>query len=316
VLTVADIRAVGPHVWNGWKAALLRELYHRAAEVMAGGLAVEEQGARVAAALAAVRPLLSDFGDAEFATFAKAGYPLYWLSFDAEAHARHARLMREAEATGAPLTVEKRVDRQRGVTEIVVYTADHAGLFSRIAGALAVSGANIVDAKIMTMANGMALDTFWVQDLAGRPFDRADKLARLAVVFENVLTGELKPHRELARPPAFPSRTQAFTVAPRVLVDNNASALHTVIEVNGRDRPGFLFEVTRELTRLNLQISSAKISTYGAKVVDVFYVKNLFGHKVEHPAKLAEIRTTLEAVLGQRDPAAAAEENRELAGAN
>jgi [protein-PII] uridylyltransferase len=101
-----------------------------------------------------------------------------------------------------------------------------------------------------------------------------------------------------------------------VLVDNNASALHTVIEVNGRDRPGFLFEVTRELTRLNLQISSAKISTYGAKVVDVFYVKNLFGHKVEHPAKLAEIRATLEAVLGQRDPAAAAEENRELAGAN
>ena len=121
-----------------------------------------------------------------------------------------------------------------------------------------------------------------------------------------MLTGDLKPHRELARPAAFPSRTQVFTVPPRVLIDNKASASHTVIEVNGRDRPGLLFEVTRELTRLSLQISSAKISTYGEKVVDVFYVKNLFGHKVEHPAKLAEIRTTLEAVLAKGNETALA----------
>jgi [protein-PII] uridylyltransferase len=303
ILTSADIQAVGPRVWNGWKSALLRDLYHRAIEVMSGGLTAEPQDARIAAAQAAVRDRLPDFSDAEFAQFAKAGYPYYWLSFDPDIHARHARLMREAQATGAPLVVEKRVDGQRAVTEVTLYTADHPGLFSRIAGALAVSGANIVDARIMTMSNGMALDTFWIQDLAGRAFDRADKLARLAVTFERVLTGDLKPHRELARPPAFPSRLQVFTVAPRVLVDNQASALHTVIEVNGRDRPGLLFELTRELTRLNLQVSSAKISTYGEKVVDVFYVKNLFGHKVEHPEKLAEIRTTLAAVLDPPAPA-------------
>ncbi len=154
------------------------------------------------------------------------------------------------------------------------------------------------------MSNGMALDTLWVQDQDGTPFDRPDKLAKLAFVFENVLTGELKPHVALDRPPAFPSRTSVFTVPPRVLIDNQASASHTVIEVNGRDRPGLLWELTRELTRLSLQVSSAKISTYGEKVVDVFYVKNLFGHKVEHPQKLAEIRTTLEAVLAKGNIAA------------
>jgi [protein-PII] uridylyltransferase len=306
VLTVADIRAVGPKVWNGWKAALLRELYHRAIEVISGDLSGEGQGSRVAAAQAAVRRLLPDFGEAEFASFVGRGYPFYWLSFDPATHARHARLMREAEATGAPLTVEKRVDAQRSVTEITLYTADHPGLFSRIAGALAVCGANIVDAKIMTMSNGMALDSFWVQDSTGGPFDRPDKLAKLAVVFEKVLSGDLKPHRELARPSAFPSRTRVFTVAPRVLVDNNASASHTVIEVNGRDRPGLLFELTRALTGLNLQISSAKISTYGEKVVDVFYVKDLFGHKVEHPVKLTAIHHTLEAVLARANEPAAA----------
>ena len=299
VLTVADIRAVGPKVWNGWKAALLRELYHQAIEVISGGLSGEGRESRAAAAQAAARRLLPDFSEPEFATFVSRGYPYYWLSFDALTHARHARLMREAEASGAPLTVEKRVDPYRSVTEITLYTADHPGLFSRIAGALAVSGANIVDAKIMTMSNGMALDTFWVQDSAGSAFDRPDKLAKLAVVFENVLTGDLKPHRELARPSAYPSRTQVFTVTPRVLLDNKASGSHTVIEVNGRDRPGLLFELTRALTGLNLQVSSAKISTYGEKVVDVFYVKNLFGHKVEHPAKLAEIRRTLEVVLAK-----------------
>jgi [protein-PII] uridylyltransferase len=303
ILTSADIRAVGPKVWNAWKSALLRDLYEHAIAVMSGGLTVTPQDARIAEAQQAAREQLPDFSDDEFAAFAKAGYPFYWLSFDADTHARHARLMREAEASGAPLVVEKRVDANRAVTEITLYTADHAGLFSRIAGALAVSGANIVDARIMTMSNGMALDTFWVQDLNGTAFDRPDKLARLAVVFENVLTGDLKPHRELARPPAIPSRTQVFTVAPRVLVDNQASALHTVVEVNGRDRPGLLFELTRELTRLNLQVSNAKISTYGEKVVDVFYVKNLFGHKVEHPGKLDEIRATLEAVLGRGNPA-------------
>ncbi|HKS89445.1 MAG TPA: [protein-PII] uridylyltransferase [Stellaceae bacterium] len=304
VLTAADIRAVGPKVWNGWKAALLRELFHSALDVISGGLTVEARDERIAAAQAAARGLLPDFTDDEFAAFTSRGYPFYWLSLDAATHARHARLMREADVTQAPLTVEKRIDRARAVTEITLYTADHPGLFSRIAGALAVSGANIVDAKIMTMANGMALDTLWVQDQDGTPFERPDKLAKLAVTFENVLTGDLKPHIELERPPAFPSRTRVFTVPPRVLIDNEASRSHTVIEVNGRDRPGLLWEVTRELTRLNLQVSSAKIATYGEKVVDVFYVKNLFGHKVEHPQKLAEIRATLEAVLVKGNAAA------------
>ena len=315
VLTVADIRAVGPKVWNGWKAALLRELYHRAIELISGGLSGEGRESRAAAAQAAARRLLPDFSEPEFATFVSRGYSYYWLSFDAPTHARHARLMREAEASGAPLTVEKRVDPYRSVTEITLYTADHPGLFSRIAGALAVSGANIVDAKIITMSNGMALDTFWVQDSNGGPFDRPDKLAKLAVVFENVLSGDLKPHRELAHPPAFPSRTRVFMVTPRVLLDNKASGSHTVIEVNGRDRPGLLFEVTRALTGLNLQVSSAKISTYGEKVVDVFYVKDLFGHKIEHSAKLAEIQRTLEVVLAKGNESALTMASREPAAA-
>jgi [protein-PII] uridylyltransferase len=297
VLTVVDIRAVGPKVWNNWKATLLREVYHRTIEVMSGGLVAEPRRARIAAAQAAIRTLLADFTLDEQDAFIAKGYPLYWLSFDPETQARHARLTREADRSGAPLTVDTRVDVARAVTQITVYTADHPGLFSRMAGALALAGANIVDAKILTLANGMALDTFWVQDRTGAAFDRPEKLAKLAVLFENVLTGRIKPHIDLAKPAAIASRTSVFTVPPRVLIDNKASLGHTVIEVNGRDRPALLFDLTRAISQMSLQITSAKISTYGEKVVDVFYVKDLFGHKVEHEAKLREIRQQIIAVF-------------------
>jgi [protein-PII] uridylyltransferase len=297
ILTVADIRAVGPKVWNGWKAALLQEGYERALEMMSGGLIGNTRDVRIKARQDETRALLRDFTDGEFDSFVAKTYPNYWLSFDPPSLSRHARLTRAADRDGAPLTLDTRVDPARAVTEVTLYTADHPGLFSRIAGALALAGANIVDAKILTLSNGMALDTFQVQDRQGGAFDRPEKLAKLAVQFENVMSGRIKPHLELNEAPAIPSRTRVFTVPPRVLINNTASRSHTVVEVNGRDRPGLLFDLTRALTQLNLQISSAKISTYGEKVVDVFYVKDLFGHKIDHEGRLKAIRERLTAVL-------------------
>jgi [protein-PII] uridylyltransferase len=299
ILTVADIRAVGPKVWNGWKGTLLRELYHRAIDLMSGGLVGDPRDVRVKAKREAVQALLPDFQDAEFDAFNAKASASYWLSFEPQMIARHARLTREAERSGAPLTVDTRVDPARAVTEVTLYTADHPGLFSRIAGALALAAANIVDAKILTMSNGMALDTFLVQDRQGGAFDRPEKLAKLAVLFENVLSGRVKPHVELKETPAIASRTQVFAVPPRALINNTASRTHTVVEVNGRDRPGLLFELTRTLTQLNLQIFSAKISTYGEKVVDVFYVKDLFGHKVEQENRIKTIRERMTAALAE-----------------
>ncbi|MCW2235670.1 [protein-PII] uridylyltransferase [Azospirillum canadense] len=303
VLTVADIRAVGPQRWNNWKATLLRELYNRSEELMSGGLSVEGRGRRIQAAQAALRAELSDFDDADFERHTALGYPAYWLAFDTETLGRHARLVREANREERPLTVDTRIDRGRAITEVTIYATDHHGLFSRLAGALAASGADIVDARIFTMTNGMALDVFTVQDAAGGgAFESGDKLAKLSVMIDKVLSGQLKPLHELAKRKApHASRTRVFHVPPRVLIDNNASTTHTVIEVNGRDRPGLLYDLTRALSNLTLQISSAKISTYGEKAIDVFYVKDVFGLKVSHDNKLAQIRERLLSALA--DPA-------------
>jgi [protein-PII] uridylyltransferase len=298
-LTVADIRAVGPNIWNNWKAALLRELYWRTEEVLLGTSPEAGKAERVRAAQAALRDRLPDWSDHAFGEHLDKGYPDYWLGLDADTHARHARLVSRAESESAPLAVDTQVDPRRSVTEITIYTADHPGLFSRIAGAIAVSGANIVDARIYTLANGMALDTFGIQDGEGKAVDRPDKLAKLSVLIEQSLNGKLKTLEELARRARQAPRTRALALPPRVLIDNKASATHTLIEVNGRDRPGLLFQVTRALTQLNLQISTAKISTYGERVVDVFYVKDVFGLKVEGEHRLADIRTRLLEVLAE-----------------
>ena len=307
LLTVADIRAVGPTVWNAWKAGLLRELYLRAEEVMTGGLTIAHaRDARVKDAQLKLTAELLRTGwlEAEVEAHLARGYPTYWTSFETATHQRHARLVREAEATGAPLTVDSRVDCQRAVTEITVYTGDHPGLFSQIAGAMAVSGANIVDAKIITLANGMALDSFCIQDSEGGAFESPAKLAKLAATVEQVLSGRMWLDRELAaRKGKLPSRAHVFRVPPRVIVDNKASTTHTVLEVNGRDRPGLLYDLTSAMTGLGLQITSAHISTYGERVVDVFYVKDVFGLKVEHERKLAAVKDALFRAL--EDPAAA-----------
>ncbi len=306
VLTVADMRAVSARVWNGWKATLLRELYARVAEVLAGGLATTERDVRVTRAKQAAAAMMTDWSDDDRDYFLGLGYASYWLGFDPETHLRHARLIREARASGAPLTVQAEPLPARAVTEITVHAADHAGLFSQIAGALAVAGASIVDARIHTLTNGMALDTFWVQDAAGGAFDAPHRLARLSVLVEQALSGRLTLAAEIRRAgqALLGRRMRAIHVPPRVVIDNRASHTHTVVEVNGRDRPGLLHDVTAAISNQGLQIASAHVTTYGVRAVDVFYVKDVFGLKIESERKLASLRLALlEALASPDDPA-------------
>ncbi len=306
VLTVADMRAVSSKVWNGWKATLLRELYARVAEVLAGGLSTTERDVRVERARHAAAALLKDWSKQDIDHFTSLGYPGYWLSFDPETHARHARLVRDAEARKAPLTVDTQPLPARAVTEVTVYCADHAGLFSRISGALAVAGASIVDARIHTLTNGMALDTFWIQDAAGGTFDAPHRLARLAVLIEQALSGRIRLGTEIRKVSKLllGRRMRAIHVPPRVVIDNYASNTHTVLEVNGRDRPGLLHDVTAAISEQGLQIASAHVTTYGVRAVDVFYVKDVFGLKVENERKLAILRDALLTALANPDEVA------------
>jgi [protein-PII] uridylyltransferase len=305
ILTVADIRAVGPGVWNGWKGELLRELYHQAESMMTGGDQVPARAKRVESAKAALAARLEDMTPQMRETLLNKHYNNYWLAFDIATHERHARLLAKATADNDLLALDAESDTFRAVTQIIVYTPDHPGLFSQLAGAIAVSGGSIVDAKAFTTTDGFGLDIFSVQNMAGEAFDDAARLARLRRTIERTLTGEFRPRAAIAAR-AGQRRTSAFRIKPVVHFDNEASRLATVVEVECLDRPGLLYDVTKAITESGLSISSSMVSTYGERAIDVFYVRDGFGHKITHENRIKAVRARLMAALAPAGLEAAA----------
>ena len=302
VLTVADIRAVGPGVFNGWKGQLLRQLYYETESILLGGHSGVSRAERVERAKIMLKERLTGWSTPERDAYMARHYDPYWLSFDTETHAWHANVVRKVAGDPHIIAVETRPYSFEAVTEVLVYTADHAGIFSQLAGACALVGANIVDAKIFTTVDGMALDSFSIQNDENEAFDEERRIERLKETIVQVVQGKLRPPQAISAKAKQPKRKEAFTVEPEVLVNNTASDHFTVIEVIGLDRLGLLHDLTAALFRLNLSISSAHITTYGERAVDVFYVTDLLRSKVTNAERILQIREKLEVVLRAQAP--------------
>jgi len=299
VLTVADIRAVGPGVFNGWKGQLLRELYYEAEALMSGSDTTPGRAARIQDAKAHLGDRIADLAPPVREHLLSRQYDGYWLAFDDAAHERQARLMARADGRGELLALLMQSDETRAATEVTIYTPDHPGLFSKLAGAIAISGGSIVDAKAFTTSDGFALDVFWIQDAEGETFDDPSRQERLRQAIHKTLSGETSPRRVLAQRPARKKRVAAFKISPRVGFDNEASTSATVVEVEGLDRQGFLYDVTQALFESGLSISSSIVATYGERAIDVFYVRDGFGHKITHKDRLKSVEDRLLKVLDE-----------------
>lgn len=309
VLTVADIRAVGPNVWNDWKAALMRDLYTRTMAVLTGASpddALHELRNKnqmmLADGLKANQK--NKWTEDEITAHIDAFYPSYWTNFDHASYGRHARLCRQHLNRDEILTMDMSPDLKRNATELVIITEDDVGLFSRIAGGVAAAGACIVDARITTRKDGLAVDVLWIQDLNQQAISTESDLKSIKEALTQALTETLdidgvidQRHRRT------PARIRQLVAPARVLINNNASATHTVVEINGKDAPGLLYKVTRKLADFSLQIQTASVSTYGDRVVDVFYVKDSFGLKISSETLLKNLQDDLLKVLQESDPA-------------
>jgi [protein-PII] uridylyltransferase len=305
VLTVVDIRAVGPGVWNGWKGQLLRTLYFEAEPVLSGGHSSITRKERVAAAQDAFFADFADWSAARRAAYAQRHYDSYWLTVETARQLRHEALIRRAEAARMPVATEVATDEFTAITELTIYVPDHPRLLSLITGACAAAGANIVGAQISTTTDGMALDTILIQREFAESEDERRRGERVAELIRKALRGEVHLRGLVAKAVKPMQRLKAFTVAPRVILDNDSSNKHTVIEINCLDRIGLLYELTEALSRLNLNIASAHITTFGEKVVDVFYVTDLTGAKITDTARHARIVRELGAVLEPAEELAA-----------
>ncbi|OYX51249.1 MAG: [protein-PII] uridylyltransferase [Sphingomonas sp. 32-66-10] len=301
ILTVVDIRAVGPGVWNGWKRQLLTNLFESAEEVLRLGHKQRGRGERIAAKQAALAQAIG--GDTS--DFVRRLADPYWVAEPEDVIERNARFI--ARVGDAQLSVEATVYPDRGATLVTVYAADHAGLFYRIAGAIHAAGGNIIDARIHTTRDGMALDNFLVQDPLGRPFDDPGQLARIETGIAEALANRAKLTERLAAKPLPRPRADAFTIEPNVLIDNKASNRFTVIEVQARDRPALLHHLAYALFQSKVTIHSAHVATYGERAVDTFYVTDLTGDKINAVLRLKSLeRRLLDATSGQGEFASAA----------
>ncbi|HVG52432.1 MAG TPA: [protein-PII] uridylyltransferase [Xanthobacteraceae bacterium] len=297
ILTTADIRAVGPGVWNGWKAQLLRALYYETEPSLTGGFSEVNRAQRVAIAQAEFRAELKDWPAEELDRYIARHYPAYWLKVDLPEKILHANFVRATETAKKSLATTYRFDHTRGVTVLTVLTPDHPWLLSVIAGACAMAGANIVDAQIYTTADGLALDTIAVTREFDRDDDESRRAKRISEAIEQALVGELKLPEVVAKRAAGKSRARTFAVEPEVSVNNQWSNVYTVVEVSGLDRTGLLYELTTTLSKLNLNIASAHVATFGERVVDVFYVTDLLGSKISAPTRQAAIKRALIALF-------------------
>jgi [protein-PII] uridylyltransferase len=297
ILTTADIRAVGPGVWNSWKAQLLRTLYYETEPVLTGGFSEIDRQRRVEIAKAEFRTELKDWTPAEIDAYIARHYPAYWLKVDLPHKLAHARFLRAAAATGTKLAIEHAFDPARGVTELTVIAPDHPRLLSIVAGACAASGANIVDAQIYTTTDGLALDTIAVTRAFEQDEDEGRRAARIAETLEKALKGEVALPEIIARKGPAKGRLKAFAIEPEVHINNEWSNRYTVVQISGLDRPGLLYEMTSTLSKLNLNIASAHIATFGERVVDVFYVTDLLGAKIASPTRQAAIKRALRQIF-------------------
>ncbi len=297
VLTTADIRAVGPGVWNGWKAQLLRTLYYETEPVLTGGFSEVNRAQRVAMAVQEFRNELNDWPARVLDAYVDRLYPAYWLKVDLPHKLAHAQFVRATEDGGRTLATAVGFDAARGVTELTVFAPDHPWLLSIIAGACALAGANIVDAQIYTTTDGLALDTIAVSREFEHDEDEARRAARIGDAIEKAVRGQLKLPDVVAKRAPPKGRLKAFAIEPEVTINNQWSNRYTVVEVTGLDRPGLLYELTTTLSKLNLNIASAHVATFGERVVDVFYVTDLLGAQIATPARQAAIKRPLLALF-------------------
>ena len=302
ILTVVDIRAVGPGVWNSWKRQLLRELFDAAEEHLRLG---HKQRGRRERVLAIQEEVAARLGW-EQSRFARLAWHLpdsYWLAEPPdvlEANARFVDAADRAPDQVGPSWVA--LQPERGATLLTVYAKDQPGLFYRLTGAISLAGAQVIDARIHTSSDGMALDNFLLQDGAGQPFADPHQLERLGKAVADAVAGQ-EPQTARLEAKALPlTRAEAFDIEPAVFIDPAASNRYTVVEVNARDRAALLSGLARAMFEAKATVQSAHIATYGERAVDVFYLADARGARIENPQKLKALRARLLKAASEPDP--------------
>jgi [protein-PII] uridylyltransferase len=298
LLTYADLRAVGPDVWTQWKAMLLAELYDKAKNILETGKLKRVYEERPLQRREQVRERLSVFPREEVDRYLSRFDDRYFLGTPDGRFSDHLRLLSGFDGTAPRLEA---IDfPESGASEIIIVWKDQRGLFSKIAGTLSANGINILNASISTSVDGVALDSFYVSYL-GKSLSGDAKKERVLQDLSAVLRGEATVEHLLAerKIPRF-VREKVIRYRPtRVAFDNSVSSRYTVVDIFTYDRIGLLYDITRTLTGMGIDIALSKISTKADQVADVFYLTDRGLGKITSEDRMEEIRAALLEAIGE-----------------
>ncbi len=295
-LTVADIRGVGPDVWNDWKGALIKELYIKTYDL----LKPAQEISKITEPLKSSKELLIRYlnnkgvNDLDIKTYCSKFYDNYWGTFNLPSVINHYEIFTSMKNYSKKLEVYLSDDSKLKATELLVITPDHHGLFSQISGLVASSGYDIVSAKIITRSDGYALDTFFLQNKERKPIPDINLRKKLIETITKGLEGNFNIEKALnIKWKEIPARFRAVKAPIRVIIDNKTSDQYTILDIKCKNAPGVLYKITKIITSLGLQINTANVSTYGDRVVDIFYLKNAFGSKVDDNTTIEKVKNSI-----------------------
>ncbi len=294
VLTVCDIRGVGPEVWNNWKAVMIRTLYYKTINILNENYESASRPEQVEKAKLALKNELNNWNQSQIETEINRHYAGFYLGLTPETQVIFSNLAKNTKPSNLNSKVE--TDHTRDATKVCFLIEDHPGIFSRLAGAIALAGGNVIDARTYTTSDGYATSVFWIQSKKGKPFEE-NRLHKLNETINESLKGEIIARDVLKEKGKIKKKEKDFIVPTNITFDNEGSEIHTIIEIETRDRLGLLYDLAKTLSNNYISISSAIIATFGEQAVDTFYVKDLFGLKLHSENKRANLEMKLKEAI-------------------
>ena len=304
-LTVADIKGVGPEVWNDWKGALIKELYIKTLEILEPKQEVSEikEPTKTSKELLIKHLIKKGLKDYKVRKYCNTYYENYWKMFNLSSLIKHYEIFSEMKNASKKLEIFISEELKIKATELIVIAPDHHGLFSQISGLVASLGHDIVSAKIVTRSDGYAVDTFFIQNKDKKPLNEDYQRIRLIETIKKGLLGNFNIEKALnIKWKETPARFRAVKTPTRVIFDNISSDNYTILEVKCKNAPGVLYKITKTISSLGFQINTANISTYGDRVIDNFYIKNMFGSKVDDDLSIEKVKGAINNTLNELEP--------------
>jgi len=293
IFTVADMKATGKSIWNNWNKYPLEKLFLKTRNLFLGS-SINVNKNIIENLKSKLKKDKNLRPKKKIENFLKTLPKEIYLNNDKSKIVKFLQIIQKSREKNC-IKIFQNIEKL--ATEIIIYTKDKPGLLYKLSGAVTISGFNVVEAKVSTLNNGMALDILWVRDLNGLMLDKLYHFSKLQKKMLEILSNDNLLEKEMKNEREKSLKKNLFNINTKIFIDNNSSKKHTILEINTFDRIGLIYDLTKKLYKLGLKISSAKILTMGKGANEIFYIQDFRGNKILSNKKINKLKTSITTLL-------------------